>query len=299
MKQMKTHWAADMFPLNQDDVNEIAEDIKREGQLEPIKVFKDGTIFDGRNRWLACQQLGIDPIVEVIDDLDDKQAFRRSMSVNKIRRHISKQQMACATTVGWKRLYPDGAPKSGRPSVNKSKSKNRLTFEDFAKADGVSKTFAKQALAVLNWSQEEFDEAVAKDCLNETYQTYQNIKKEKAENAKKDELIAQFDDLVDLVKKEKITREDAYAAALKRTEKEREEEENRKRLSRQVATYFRDLADFSYQYKETKGKTFKQHVEYIKACIDENKDIKPTIAKNETFATSAARMVAILETITK
>ena len=305
MKQMKTHWAADIFPLNQADIDEIAESIKSGGQELPIKMFKDGTILDGRNRWLACQQLGVEPKVEVIDDLDGDQAYRLSMRLNKKRRHISKQQMACATATAWKHLYPDGAPKTGRPKKKGDKdkeernSKNRVSFSDFAKDDNVSYEYANRALAVLNWSKEMFTEAVSKDCLNETYQTYQNIKKERKENEKKDELIAVFDDLVDLVAKGTLTRADAYAAALERTAKEREEEENRKRISRQVATFIRDVADFSYQYRETEAKTLDERIEYIKACLDENKDIKPTLAKTEKLAVSASRMVVILETITK
>ena len=61
----KTHWAADIFPLNEDDVAAIAEDIKANGQKLPILTTEDGRIIDGRNRWLACQKLGIEPKTEV------------------------------------------------------------------------------------------------------------------------------------------------------------------------------------------------------------------------------------------
>jgi site-specific DNA-methyltransferase (adenine-specific) len=59
--KLKTHPAADSFPMM--DSNRYAElvaDIKEHGQLEPITLC-DGMILDGRNRYKACLELGIDP----------------------------------------------------------------------------------------------------------------------------------------------------------------------------------------------------------------------------------------------
>ena len=45
---MKTHWVADMYPLNETDVSALAEDIKTNGQIAPIKMLKDGRIIRER-----------------------------------------------------------------------------------------------------------------------------------------------------------------------------------------------------------------------------------------------------------
>ena len=58
---MKFHPAADFFPLlNGKEFEKLKADIEANGLLEPIMVHED-QILDGRNRWLACEDLGIKP----------------------------------------------------------------------------------------------------------------------------------------------------------------------------------------------------------------------------------------------
>ena len=65
---MKTHWVAGLYPLNDEDVDAIAVDIKANGQRLPILTLKDGSIVDGRNRYLACEKLGIEPVTKCIEN---------------------------------------------------------------------------------------------------------------------------------------------------------------------------------------------------------------------------------------
>jgi len=61
MNELKTHPAADAFPMM--DAGRFAEvkaDIAEKGQLEPITLC-EGMILDGRNRHKACVELGIEP----------------------------------------------------------------------------------------------------------------------------------------------------------------------------------------------------------------------------------------------
>jgi hypothetical protein len=52
------HPLCELFPLIADeDLDALAADIKANGLLEPI-TLKDGTILDGRNRYLACRKAG-------------------------------------------------------------------------------------------------------------------------------------------------------------------------------------------------------------------------------------------------
>lgn len=57
------HPATRCIPLMEDDrLDELVESIREHGQLDPI-VEHAGQILDGRNRLLACERLGIAPLV--------------------------------------------------------------------------------------------------------------------------------------------------------------------------------------------------------------------------------------------
>ena len=59
--EIKTHPAANSFPMmDKDRYGELVENIREQGQLEPITLC-DGMILDGRNRYKACLELGIEP----------------------------------------------------------------------------------------------------------------------------------------------------------------------------------------------------------------------------------------------
>ncbi len=66
-KLLKAHPAADSFPmLEKNRLTELIEDIRQHGQREPITLC-DGMILDGRNRYQACQELGIEPKTKTFD----------------------------------------------------------------------------------------------------------------------------------------------------------------------------------------------------------------------------------------
>jgi len=83
-EKLEPHPAALVFQaMNDDRYRELVADIKLNGQLEPITVY-DGMILDGRNRYRACLELGIEPVTRHYDG--DPWSF--SWSLNGARRDV-------------------------------------------------------------------------------------------------------------------------------------------------------------------------------------------------------------------
>jgi N6-adenosine-specific RNA methylase IME4 len=70
----------------------LKSDIQENGLLEPIWVDMDGLIIDGRNRYLACKQLGVDP--EYRNYMGDGSLVDFVVSLNLKRRHLNQLQKA-------------------------------------------------------------------------------------------------------------------------------------------------------------------------------------------------------------
>jgi ParB-like chromosome segregation protein Spo0J len=147
------HPACAAFPaLPEEDLQELAADIRAKGLLEPITLTSDGLLLDGRCRWDACELAGTEPTTVVYNG-DDPIGFVASK--NRHRRHLSKSQMAMiiarlatlqhgsnrykkveAFTEG---LYP-------QPEVNN----HPRSLPDLAKAGGLSRSYIQFAKAVLD-----------------------------------------------------------------------------------------------------------------------------------------------------
>ena len=114
---MDFHPVADIFPLmGEVEFGELAEDIRENGLLEPIWVYCSGDseerIIDGRNRYLACERVGVVPAFRRYSGVDSGLvAF--VLSLNLRRRHLSESQRAMvAARVS---NLSDGQRKAGSP----------------------------------------------------------------------------------------------------------------------------------------------------------------------------------------
>jgi protein gp37/ParB-like chromosome segregation protein Spo0J len=86
------HPAADLFPMVEgDELRELCADIKERGLQQPIIVWRDGTLLDGRNRLVACYRTNQEVVLETYEG-DDPVQF--SLSANLHRRHLNPGQRA-------------------------------------------------------------------------------------------------------------------------------------------------------------------------------------------------------------
>ena len=90
---MDIHPAANALPnMQADEFESLKADIKQHGLKCPVEVL-DGQILDGRHRWLACEELGIECLV-VDADLNGQSPPEYVWSLNGERRHITASQLA-------------------------------------------------------------------------------------------------------------------------------------------------------------------------------------------------------------
>ncbi len=91
--QFDDHSIAALFPLlNPGELDDLADDIRRQGLLEPIWLF-EGKILDGRNRYRACTIAGVEVRSKTFNGTFDE-AIDFSLSLNEKRRHLTASQRA-------------------------------------------------------------------------------------------------------------------------------------------------------------------------------------------------------------
>lgn len=149
----RSHPAARLFPMMTDkELSELAEDIKENGQLEPISLYGD-LILDGRNRAAVCKMLGIQPNTVRIET-DSPVHFVISKNLHRRHLTISQQGMIAAEMVPFLKeearerqiSYLKQNQKDG-PLVPNGTDGGRAT-EAAAKAFDVSRNTVERAVVV-------------------------------------------------------------------------------------------------------------------------------------------------------
>jgi hypothetical protein len=206
------HPAADVFPmLPEDELQELAEDIKHNGLRESIKTHK-GLLIDGRNRLAACQIAGVDAQIEELNGATDPVAYILSANIN--RRHLTKGQRAMAVAM----IYPE-PEKGGRGK----RAQNRAGFDE-RPGDRNLLGQARTVLAVLPELAAQVRDGTT--TLSEGYAKAQ-LEHKATEGAEQSvqSLRKQAPDLAELVDEERMRLQEALAALDKRKREERNQRE--------------------------------------------------------------------------
>lgn len=116
---MKIHPYANIFPeMNQHEFSALKDDIKANGLREPILTY-ERMILDGRNRFKACQELGITPRYR--EWTENGSAISLVVSLNLRRRHLTPSQVN-AIGADVEELYQKEAKERQRASGGDRKS---------------------------------------------------------------------------------------------------------------------------------------------------------------------------------
>lgn len=90
---IESHEIAKLFPLmSEEEIAELAEDIRANGLREPIVLYKN-QILDGRNRYRACLKAEVEPQFTDYGGAEDR-LLEYVISKNLRRRHLTVIQIA-------------------------------------------------------------------------------------------------------------------------------------------------------------------------------------------------------------
>lgn len=205
---MKIHPAADIFPMmSEEELADLAEDIKENGLLHPIVLDADKQLIDGRNRYAACKLAGVQPRFEQLNGRDPL-AF--IASANLQRRNLTKGQQAMAMA----KIYPVAERGRGK--------------KDAAKKDEETSPFTyrrlQQARQVLAHSAALADEVLKGTTSLDAALKLANEEKQRAEGdeARLDRLSRVAPDLHELVTEGRMTLDEATAAWTERETRRRQ-----------------------------------------------------------------------------
>lgn len=202
------HPVAAIFPvLSGDELQDLADDIRTNGQQQPIVRDTNGVIIDGRNRLLACLRAGVEPCFTDLPADADPVAF--ILSANVQRRHMNAGQRAMA--------------------VARARLLSKQSVRAAGAVAGVSPARVSQANAVIEYASELVDSVLAGDAsLNDAYAIarWHKIKAEHERDAIRDpetnrvmfRIPATVEELIAAAKKEFEDREVArqYVSAFRR-----------------------------------------------------------------------------------
>lgn len=217
--------ASDYPMLGADELADLAQSIKDQGQLDPITLTPDGVLLDGRNRLAACEMAEVEPKFDVYDG--DPVAFIVGKNAN--RRQLSAGQRAMAIAIGmWESGQWDEA--AGRWQYGKRSTVADATIR-------VGSADLAYCGAILAHSRDKARRVLAGDSLRGTYDAVQDERKADAERSRQiDTLRDKAPDLASQVADESLTLPEAWAAYEIRYSKELEAARQDEDRRRQQAT---------------------------------------------------------------
>jgi ParB/RepB/Spo0J family partition protein len=218
-KQRDVHPVADLFPMLADDeLAELAEDIKQRGLLQPIVLDPEGRVLDGRNRLAACALVEVKPAFMTYDG-DDPGGY--ALAVNIARRHLTKGQQAMV---------------AARALLVSNSSQSSI-----ANSVRVSQGRIGQAVTVRDHAPDLADAVVAGAMgLDEAYRiARENKTKGESAEAQLAKLRAEDPELADKVVEGELTLAGAWAERRARAELERKDIEAAQRSAKVMVNEFR------------------------------------------------------------
>lgn len=174
------HPYADKFPmLPEGELAELAESIRANGLRNPIVITPEGLVLDGRNRLVACERAGVEPVTVVYDG-DDLAEY--VIDCNVTRRNMTTGARAMSTALV---LAADGRRDGGRWK------RGSVAITESGNSDQRWRNALNEAGTVLDFAPDLADAVVAADvALDAAYRTACNNRDAERRKLEEQERIA-------------------------------------------------------------------------------------------------------------
>lgn len=208
--------------MSDEELDELAADIKANGLQQPIIIDKEGTLIDGRNRLEACRRAGIKPTTTIVNGQD---VLAYILSANVYRRNLTKGQIAMISV--------EVCSETEQPKRDAARLA-KISLGRIGQA-AIVKEFASELVAAVISGSYSLDDA---------YQTAVD-RKAAANSAEKqlEKLQTEAPDLADLVKEERLKLSDALASLRQRKDDEKKHRQTTSRLFSEAILLFTPQAN--------------------------------------------------------
>lgn len=152
-------------------MNVFYDNIRKNGLIEPIWLYED-KILDGRNRYKACLEIGVEPtFLRFNDRLRSPLDF--VMSLNLSRRHLTSSQKATIALEALPFFEEEAKKRQGfRSDITAKMQESREATEEAATLVGVGSRYVSDAKAIKESSPELFEQ------IRKGEKTISEVKKE-------------------------------------------------------------------------------------------------------------------------
>jgi len=168
MLELAIHPVAKLMPgLTEPEMESLKHAIARDGQLVPIMVLEN-EIIDGRHRYWACRELGIEPVIATWNGPTDPEGLAEcAVALNVARRHLPAYQRA-ALSVNLLPMFEEQAKERMLATQNNhtalavkgkfpEQAERGQARDKVAAIFSVDPTYVSRAKAIKEWNEEVFN----------------------------------------------------------------------------------------------------------------------------------------------
>jgi len=162
-------------PMSEEDYNNLLDDIRHNGILQPIDITYNNVILDGHHRVKAAKELGIKEIEVKIPELlyVDEDEFLISVAMN--RRHLTEGQKAVLANEYMRILSKKRESEAGKKAVTIREIKRGNIDEETVSTSMNEEQERSRKIASERWKVSEWNVRIAQEIQKKAPKVYEKL----------------------------------------------------------------------------------------------------------------------------